>query len=207
MRFKKEYGYTFLGTVFARGRRVIGWYVNRRAVEWGEAGQDITILDLTLEYLGADMPQEYKDSGFDDVGLLVDGKDNNCDTIRKDSSLSRAQYSSKKSCSAIRTMSYQTPAGLSVEHTPAYWGRSTETALEQLWGSCNTNTPRFQRDSEGNVPAMLPLHKTVDRSSNSTRDTNKDRKSCRASHRAGNNHTLHSLHTHLYRIHYWQTLS
>jgi hypothetical protein len=101
MRFKKEYGYSFLGTLFARGRRVIGWYVNRRAVEWGEAGQDITILDLTLEYLAADMPQEYKDSGFDDVGLLVDGKDNNCDTIRKDSSLSRAQYSSKKSCSYV----------------------------------------------------------------------------------------------------------
>jgi hypothetical protein len=185
MRFKKEYGYSFLGNLFARGRRVIGWYVNRRAVEWGEAGQDITILDLNLAYLGADMPQEYKDSGFADVGLLVDGKDNNCDTIRKDSSLSRAQYSSKKSGSAIRTMSYQTPAGLSVEHTPAYWGRSTETALEQLWGSCNGQTPTFHRDSQGNVPAMLPLHKDPNPTTTITRDTNKARKSSRASQRAG----------------------
>ncbi|KAJ1381191.1 hypothetical protein B484DRAFT_440872, partial [Ochromonadaceae sp. CCMP2298] len=162
MRFKKEYDYSMLGNLFGRSRNVIVTYVKGRAAEWRAAGQDLTILDIDAHYLTAECPQEYRDTGFSNIGLLVDGKDDNCERIRKDSTLSRAQYSSKKSCSALRTLSYQTPAGLSCEHTPAYWGRASETALEKLWGSHKGLTPRRELGADGLPVSMLPLHKILD---------------------------------------------
>jgi hypothetical protein len=139
----------------------IGRLVNFRAREWGEGGMDLNILDITKEYIDIEMPQEYIDTGFNDVGTPVDGKNNNTDTYRLESALSRAQCSSKKHSSACRTMGYLTPAGLTVEHTPAYWARASETALEALWGSHRGMTPDREMDELGEPVTMLPLSRRV----------------------------------------------
>jgi hypothetical protein len=52
---------------------------------------DLIILDMSAEYLRRKCPEEYVSAGFRDVGALVDGKDDNCDTVRKDSAWSRLQ--------------------------------------------------------------------------------------------------------------------
>ncbi|KAJ1417914.1 hypothetical protein B484DRAFT_400656 [Ochromonadaceae sp. CCMP2298] len=161
MRFKSEFTYQLLAHMFGKSPEHIGRLVNFRAREWGEGGMDLNILDITKEYIDIEMPQEYIDTGFSDVGILVDGKDNNTDTYRLDSALSRAQRSSKKHTSACRTMGYLTPAGLTVEHTPAYWARASETALEALWGSHRGLTPDREVDELGEPLSMLPLSRRV----------------------------------------------
>ena len=69
-----------------------------------------------------------------DVGLLNDGKDFVTDTVRKNSCLSRGQYSDKMKTSAARFVAWILPCGLSVTYTPLFAGRVSEKAMVKFWG-------------------------------------------------------------------------
>lgn len=42
---------------------------------------------------------------------------------------------------AARIITWSTPAGLTVEHTPLFMGRATESAIVSLWGSHHSTVP------------------------------------------------------------------
>ena len=118
-------------------------------MEWGEAGEDLSILEINEDFLIATMPQKYKDAGLTNVALLPDGKDFMIHTPRANTLISRASYSDKVHHSAVRCISWSTAAGLSVEHTDLYLARCSEKKLVELWGprlrKCPGATPRFPK--------------------------------------------------------------
>ena len=71
---------------------------------------------------------------LEDVGMLNDGKDFVTDTVRKNSCLSRGQYSDKMKTSAARFVAWILPCGLSVTYSPLFVGRVSEKAMVKFWG-------------------------------------------------------------------------
>lgn len=156
MRFRKRFGLFLLAIIWGKGEKTMGRIVRARAPEWGEAGQDLSILDLPLSYLAADLPQEYLDSAIlNRTSGLVDGKCYKTNTFRKNSALSRAQHANKVEWSALLSLNWQTPSGLSVEHTAAFLGRASETALVKLWGSHSGEVPSTVVSCDADSMTML----------------------------------------------------
>ena len=60
------------------GKRIKLW-----VYEWGEAGEDISILDVTKEFLEKTCPQAFKDEGLEKVCAIPNGKDFKMYTPRK----------------------------------------------------------------------------------------------------------------------------
>jgi hypothetical protein len=85
-------------------------------------------------YFDAAMPQGYIDSGMENVGVLVDGKDFVTDSIRYCSFLNRSQYSDKMKASAARVLAWTLPCGLCIERTALCLGRVSEKRLVEMWG-------------------------------------------------------------------------
>lgn len=162
MRFRKRMDLDMLALIWGKFASTVGRIIRHRAKEWGDAGKDLSILDVTPEYLQVDLPEEYRDSTvFSKTCALVDGKCYKTNTFRKSSALSRAQYCSKVEWSALLSLNWQTPSGLSVEHTPPYLGRTTETALAKLWGSYAGTVPTLAEADPAVVSLPLCNSKAV----------------------------------------------
>ena len=101
--------------------------------KWGEAGEDLSLLDITAEFLTKTMPQAFIDDGLDKIAGLPDGKDFLAWTVRSNTMVTRSQWSSKMKASAFRCISWMSAAGLSYEHTDLFMGRCSETRLVELW--------------------------------------------------------------------------
>ena len=108
----------------------VRWWVDR----WGEAGEDLSILDITPEYLEQTCPQAFKDEGLHNDCTIPDGKDFKIYTPKNNTLFTRACYSDKVHASAVRFISWCTPMGLSFEHTNLFLARVSEKALVELWG-------------------------------------------------------------------------
>ena len=133
MFFRKGNEFASLGWMW--GRTNIGRYVKKWGPLWGDAGSDLSILDINEEILRALTPDDFKNGCTDKVCGLVDGKDFKIEIIRTHSGLTRAIHSNKVNCSALRVLSYVLNNGLNIERSDAYLGRASETHIVQVLGS------------------------------------------------------------------------
>lgn len=135
LRMRRGLSLTMLGLIYDRNRTSIGIYVSFGAAKWGVAGEILSILDLTKEYLDYERPQIFTDASHQSVSVLVDGKDFMTDDPKKNSAIKRAMWSDKINHVGARIISWSTPSGLTVEHTSPIMARASESAIVALWGS------------------------------------------------------------------------
>ena len=84
-----------LGLIWGRSVPSIRAYIGEWMEEWGEAGEDLSILPISESFLEATCPPSYKAAGLEKVCALPDGKDFMIYTPRSHAVLSRAAYSDK----------------------------------------------------------------------------------------------------------------
>ena len=106
------------------------------------SGKDLSILDITPEYLEEVCPQQYKDEDLEKCCAVPDGKDFMIFTTRQNTLFTRASFFDKVNHSAVRYISWSTPSGLSFEHTDLFLARVTEKKLVELWGPRLKKCPR-----------------------------------------------------------------
>mmetsp|Transcript_2942 Transcript_2942/g.5000 ORF Transcript_2942/g.5000 Transcript_2942/m.5000 type:complete len:493 (+) Transcript_2942:257-1735(+) len=140
IRMKRHFDLFLLGAIYNQPSELIGKIVNMRAQDWGELGMDLSILDIDTEYLRQELPTEYVTCGMTNICALVDEKEANM--------------------SNIRTISYQTPMGLSFENIGAYWAHGAANGLIKMWGTprgLKTPEVEFIAGSDTETVAPLPL--------------------------------------------------
>ena len=152
------------------GRTNIGRYVKQWAPLWGEAGADLSILDINEEILISLTPEDYINGCTDKVCGLVDGKDFKTETIRSHSGITRACHSNKVSCSALRVLSWILNNGLNVERSEPYLARASETHIVQVLGSHRSVVPIEKADKSLYNAMKIISHERV----YSVRDTVKN---------------------------------
>ena len=111
------------------------------APRWEMVGSYLSELDLTQQYLDAERPKIFVDADQVNVSVLVDGKDFMIDDPKKNSAMKKAVWSDKVHHAAGRIITWSTPSGLTVEHTPLYMRRATESAIVALWVSYHGIVP------------------------------------------------------------------
>jgi hypothetical protein len=141
LRMRRGLTYEVIGAIWNRSRCLVGVYINDWAQRWEVAGSYLSDLDLTQSYLDAERPQIFRDAEQENVAILVDGKDFMIDDPKKNSAMKRACWSDKVHHAAARIITWSTPAGLTVEHSPLYMARATETAIVSLCGSYHSTVP------------------------------------------------------------------
>jgi hypothetical protein len=114
---------------------VIGRAISEWGARWGKAGEQLSILIITRNYLKRECPDEYVAQGYPENAVLTDGKAFVTHYKRKDGMLQRFQQNSKVHNAAGLCLSWQTGAGLAFENTYMVGGRLTENSLVRLWGS------------------------------------------------------------------------
>jgi len=140
MRMHKRLQTYALGRIWGKDRVWIGKICNQAARMWGEAGEDLSKLDISPGYLRYECPEDYKNPLLGLIGVLPDGKSFMTDVART-SFLIRAQYDNKTHHAAALQMNYSTPAGLSVEHSPLVFARGTEHQVTKRLGAVRGLTP------------------------------------------------------------------
>ena len=132
-----------IAAIWGRDGTTTGRIITDAVKVIGDAGKDLSILDITAEYLEKTIPQQYVDEGMERCCAVPDGKDFKIYTTRKNTLYTRASYSDKVHASAVRCISWSTPHGLSFEHTDLFLGRVSEKKLVELWG------PRLRKCPSG----------------------------------------------------------
>ena len=150
LRMRRGTTLQMIGAIWSRSRHSVGVYVSEWAPRWETVGSYLSELDLTQEYLDAERPQIFADADQNKVSVLVDGKDFMLDDPKKNSAMKKAVWSDKVQHAAGRIITWSTPSGLTVEHTPMYMARATESAIVALWGSYHGIVPL------GKVPLDKP---------------------------------------------------
>ena len=151
LRMRRGITNEMIGAIWNRSGWSIGAYIKEWAPRWEVVGSYLSDLDLTQEYLDAERPLIFRDASQDKVAILVDGKDFMIDDPKKNSAMKKAVWSDKVHHAAGRIITWSTPAGLTVEHTPLFMARATESAIVALWGSYHSTVPLTK------VPKRRPL--------------------------------------------------
>lgn len=141
LRMRRSTTLQMIGSIWSRNRNSVAAYMSEWAPRWEVVGSYLSELDLTQEYLDSERPKIFTDADQVDVAILVDGKDFMIDDPKKNSALKRAVWSDKVHHAAGRLITWSTPSGLTVEHTPLYMGRATESSIVALWGSYHGVVP------------------------------------------------------------------
>lgn len=141
LRMRRGLTHEVIGAIWNRSRCIVGVYINVWAQRWEVAGSNLSDLDLTQAYLDAERPQIFRDAEQENVAVLVDGKDFMIDDPKKNSAMKRACWSDKVHHAAARIITWSTPAGLTIEHSPLYMARATETAIVSICGSYHSTVP------------------------------------------------------------------
>ena len=144
MYFRKGLEFELIGHIW--GRSNIGRYVKSWAPLWGEAGANLSILDINESILHSLTPEDFVNGCTDKVCGLVDGKEFKTETIRTHSGITRAGHSNKVNCSALRVLSWVLNNGLNVERSEPYLGRASETHIVQVLGSYFGEVPIRKAD-------------------------------------------------------------
>ena len=129
--------------------------------QWGYAGKILTDLDLYLDYVDMERPDDYYENLLDLVGSQCDGKDFLCHSFRRSSALNRAQRSSKMKASALRCITWSSCTGLVWAFTPLILSRVTENGLVHWYGSNESKDDMY-------VPIKRSDWSTSDDANNST---------------------------------------
>ena len=133
LRMRRGTTLQMIGAIWSRCRTAVGSYMTMWARRWEMVGSYLSELDLTQEYLDSERPQIFVDADQVNMSVLVDGKDFMIDDQNKNSAMKKAVWSDKVHHAAGRIITWSTPSGLTVEHTPLYMGRATESAIVALW--------------------------------------------------------------------------
>lgn len=150
MRFTRGIQIEFLSYIWLKSITRIAEYIQTWSPRVGEAGEDLSILDINESFLTDETPLGYIEQNLKNVAVQVDGKDFMADVPRYNSFFKRAMYSDKVNHSAFRVITWTTKMGLSVEHTSLFCGRCTESRHVELHGSyvgncLNENLSRLPR--------------------------------------------------------------
>ena len=141
LRMRRGLTLEVIGAIWSRKKNTVGVYIKEWADRWEVAGSYLSDLDLSQAYLDAERPQIFRDAEQENVAVLVDGKDFMIDDPKKNSAMKRACWSDKVHHAAARIITWSTPAGLTVEHSPLFMARATETAIVSLYGSYHSTVP------------------------------------------------------------------
>ena len=121
-----------VGIVFGiKTRQLVSSYINKWLPLIGEVGDMLSSVNFLLdaEALNELEPEWYIKLGLRKVAAVVDGKDFQSQTVRKDRTLNVAQSSNKINNSAIRMLTWSLACGAVVARTPACFGRASEKAI------------------------------------------------------------------------------
>ena len=144
MRFTKKFEITTVALILNKDISWMCKICNMYSRKLGEAGEDLSILDITKEYIDYECPLEYLEARevIGPIGALVDGKDFKTDFNRQSSALLRASYSEKSHGAAARALVWSSALGLLFEHSPLVFGRASENTIVKYMGSFSGLTPR-----------------------------------------------------------------
>ena len=123
-----------LSLIFDRHRTTIGDILREWMPKWGNVGQDLSCLDITLDYLLKEFP-EYNESHGSGLSVFVDGKDFDTGTKDSDTNVARSTFSTKKEGDAVRVITFSTAIGLVCEKSREFAGRAGERMIVKYMGS------------------------------------------------------------------------
>ena len=92
--FRRIQNQEFIGYMFDRHRTTIGKVLKEWAPRWGKAGEQLSILDITEEYLDEEEPVRSSIVGVPRA-VCVDGADTKIDAVRIDPTASAIEYGAK----------------------------------------------------------------------------------------------------------------
>lgn len=124
-----------ISLIWNRSCTTIWRYLQKWSPQVGEAGEDLSILDINEAYLLAEKPQGYINQNLDNIACQVDGKVFMMDVYRTSNFKLRAMFADKVDHAGSLVLTWTCPSGLSFEHTYPMTGRSTESRNVELWGS------------------------------------------------------------------------
>ena len=122
-----------------RDRTAIGKIIKQWAPRWANVGIDLSILDITDDYLTKEVPDKNIDLGKPHL-VYVDGKDYLCAPKRSDTTIEKAQFSSKNEKTAARDLTLTTAIGCVFEQSPLFCGRGGERQIVEWMGSLGPMT-------------------------------------------------------------------
>jgi hypothetical protein len=113
----------------------VTYWIAKFAPLWAEVGDDLSILDVSPDFLIKDTDSGKYTGDLKNVSALVDGKIIMTDTFRKETLFTQAQFSNKVHHPGVLFLSWTTTGGLVFESTPPVLGRSSEKSNVKYWGS------------------------------------------------------------------------
>jgi hypothetical protein len=108
MRMHRAFTIQTLSFIWGRSKSSISTYLKECIPLWGEAGEGLSILDLTPTYLESTRSRSYSDHDM----------------------LSRAARSDKVKHAAARCITWSTPSGLTFEHTNLFFCKCLKKCLQ-----------------------------------------------------------------------------
>ena len=148
----------FLALIIDRHRTTIGKIIKEWewAPKWGEVGEDLSLLDITEDYLSREEPDKIAELLLERI-VFNDGKDWRIGSKKNDNVAAKLMYSSKNDCGSSRGESWSTAAGLGFEHSMVVAANLSENSLQCIMGSLG----RAKADAEswedvGKKPKYYP---------------------------------------------------
>lgn len=132
--FRLNLSEEFIALLFGKHRTTIGNILKEWAPRWGKFGEQISILDITEDYLTKEEPQRSTIVGVQKT-INVDGTDTKIETSRKDATSKAIAFGAKNDDFCARSLNWATPTCLTFEHTPQFLARASEKAINEEWGS------------------------------------------------------------------------
>ena len=115
-----------------RDRMTVGEIIKQWAQRWANVEMDLSILDITDDYLTKAVPDRNIDLGKSELYI--------CAPKRSDTTIEKAQFSSKNEKTAARDLTFSTPAGLVCEESPLFCRRGGERQIIEWMGSPSTES-------------------------------------------------------------------
>ncbi|EJK54476.1 hypothetical protein THAOC_25893, partial [Thalassiosira oceanica] len=112
--FRRDLTQEFIGLIFNRHRTYIGKILRDWAPRWGKAGEQLSILDITREFLLDEEPDRSKQVGVEKA-VAVDGADTSCEKMRKDTKANALLYGSKNKGEGARVLTWSCQTKARVE--------------------------------------------------------------------------------------------
>lgn len=121
-----------LAVLFGVDRSQVSRYIDEWAPLWGELGEDLSQLNVSVEYAAEVYPDIYTRNGYKNVFGIVDGKDFMSENCASNSAIGRAMYSNKTGMSSFRVVTWTMPDGTAFLHSPLFLGRLSEKRIMEL---------------------------------------------------------------------------
>ena len=132
--FRRNLNTEFIGLVFEKHRTRIGQVLRDWAPRWGKAGEQLSILDITLDFLDSEEPDRSRIVGVMRA-VLVDGTDTSVERDRKDPTGDAILYEPKNKTQGARSLQWCTAGGMTFEHTIEFGACASEKACYRVQGS------------------------------------------------------------------------